>query len=432
MGWTISADETVVAVVLSSLHDTADVSMESLSAVKQADWERAYPWLVASGMGLYLLDRLQRLRLEGCLPEVMIERLNKNIADNRRRNDAMMEEFIAINSAFLREEVTYCNVKGFTLTPGYCPNAALRSQLDFDFLVSADNLDLCRHVLAGLGYARTLAGEAVWEFKAGSSEMTRMADHYKPGPHRSVELHFCPSAMTPHVLLHDEWAPRIEQRIWHGHRFPVLAPADQFLVQALHLYSHLRTPYTRLSWLLEYKRFVSANRDDSELWDRVRDYSRPKRDAYIAIGLASLLSGRLFGDQTPTQLNKWTLDQLPARVRLWAECYGRRAVLSTLPGTKLYLMLERELIDGGDEWRKVQRKRLVPLHGLPRIECHGTNETSWKRIRRELQQVKFVMFRIRFHLVEGLRYLVENRRWHRMLAEKLPSGQQVEVGAVCE
>lgn len=429
MGWTISVDETVVAAVLSSFCDTADVSMERLSAVKQRDWERAYPWLVASGMGLYLLEQLQRSQMEGCLPRAMTEMLRKNIVDNRRRNDVMMEEFIAINSAFLREGVTYCNVKGFTLSPCYCPDAALRSQLDFDLLIDAEDLELGRRILAGLGYTRTVASEAAWEFKAGPARLTRMEDHFKPGPHRSVELHFCPSVMIPHVLLHNEWPVRIEQRVWYGHSFPVLSPADQFLVQALHLFSHLRTAYTRLSWLLEYKRFVSANQGDSELWGRVREYSRPKHDAYIAIGLANLLSSRLFGNRVPAQLNEWTLDCLPAGVRLWADCYGQRAVLSRLPGTKLYLMLERELTGSKEEWRQMQRKRLLPLHGVPRIACRGPNETLRQRIRRELQQVRFAAFRIHFHLVEGLRYLVETRRWNRMRADLPRPDRQAEIGS---
>jgi hypothetical protein len=40
----------------------------------------------------------------------------------------------------------------------------------------------------------------------------------------------------------------------------------------------------------------------------------------------------------------------------------------------------------------------------------------WKRIRSEVYQLRFILFRLRFHVVEGLHYLVEAARWKRQLA----------------
>lgn len=427
MGWSISADEKVVDAVISTFRDPADNAAERLSGVACGEWERAYPWLIASGMALYFLHQVQQLRLEEFVSAQMVERLRQNLADNSKRTECLMDEFIAINRVFLEHGVRYCNVKGLTLSPGYCPDPALRNQLDFDFLVDQCDLDLCRRVLAEMGYTLTMATEVVWEFKAGSSGPARIADHYKPGPQRSVELHFCTSVAAPHVLLHGEWLGRIEERTWHGYSFPVLSAGDQFLVQALHVFSHLRTPYTRLSWLLEYNRFVFAHQDDRELWNRVRQYAEAKRDAYLAIGLASYLSTCLFGGCAPAQLNSWTLDCLPANVRFWANRYGRRTVLSSLPGTKLYLLLENELTGAEDDWRQIRRRRLLPLHRVPRITCPEPNETLRSRVNRGLFQARFALFRARFHLVEGVRYLIEARRWKRDLALQTQSNHLVAV-----
>jgi len=427
MGWSISADEKIVDAVVSTFRDPPNQAIERLSAVSREEWERAYPWLIASGMALYFLHQVQNLRLEEFVSVRMIGRLRQNLTDNRMRTNCLMEEFIAINRELLQHGVRYCNVKGFTLSPGYCPDPALRNQLDFDFLVDERDLELCRCILSEMGYTRTMATGVVWEFKAGSSRSARMADHFKPGPQRSVELHFCTSTTAPHVLLHNEWLDRIEQRTWNGYSFPVLSAGDQFLVQALHVFSHLRTPYTRLSWLLEYGRFVSAHQDDRELWDRVRESSEAKQDAYLAIGLTNYLSGCLFGSCAPTQLNGWTLDCLPTNVQLWANRYGRRAVLSNLPGTKLYLLLESELTGAERDWRQTRRRRLLPLHRVPCITCPEPNETLWNRARRELFQARFMLFRARFHLIEGVRYLVEARRWKRDIVRQTQSSHPVAV-----
>jgi hypothetical protein len=136
----------------------------------------------------------------------------------------------------------------------------------------------------------------------------------------------------------------------------------------------------------------------------------------IAIGLATLLSTGLFGGEAPTRLNRWTLDQLPAPVRLWADRYGRRAVLADFPGTKLYLLLEDELARGDGSWQERKRRRLLPLQRAPRIAHASPNESLVAWLRREYWQARFVLFRLRFHVVEGLRYAIEAHRWKCQLA----------------
>lgn len=417
MGWRISADEKIMDAVIQTFSDSAERSVERLAAFRDKDWEDAYPWLIASGMTLYFLDQLHTLNIENALPASTIAKFRQNLDENRRRNNFMMEEFIAINEAFVHAGVRYSNSKGFTLSPGYCPDPALRNQLDFDFLVDEKDLVLCRNILSDAGYARIFETGSVWEFKAGPWELVRTEDHYKPRPQRTVELHFARSG-SPRKELCDKQLGRAVQRTWHGRSFPVFAPEDQFMAQALHILSHLRSPCTRLSWLLEYKRFVTSHEHDWTLWDNVRECSHATKEAYIAIGLATLVSRQFFGGRAPAQLNKWTLDCLPEAVRLWGDCYGRRVVLAPFPGTKLYLLLDGELARGDANWSTKRRRRLVPLHKVPQIIPPARNEDLLNRMRRRLFRVRFILFRLRFHLVEGLRYLAELQRWKHLLAEQ--------------
>ncbi len=416
MRWSESADRGVVEAVIAAFHDSAESSYERLSALRYFDWKRSYHWLDASGMALYFLNQLQALGIEGALPSATLGRLRQNLADNRRRSAFMLAEFGAINRAFLEAGVKYCNLKGFTLSPGYCPDPTLRCQLDFDFLVDGQHLELCRRILAQTGYVLTAATKTVWEFKAGCSELARMEDHYKPRPQRAVELHFACTATDLHLPSYDERLDRLALRSWSGLDVPTLSAGDQFVGQALHLFSHLRSACTRPSWLLEYKRQMAARYNNLPFWEEAQKRSAAHRQAFIAIGLATLLSTRFFGGEGPAQLNEWTLDCLPAPIRLWADCYGQRAVLADFPGTKLYLLLEDELAFGDGSWQRRRRGRLLPLHRVPQITRAGQDENLWKRIRRELYQVRFILFRLRFHVVEGVRFAFEARRWRRQLA----------------
>jgi Uncharacterised nucleotidyltransferase len=414
MRWRAPADKRVVEAVISTFCDSAERSFEHLSSLNESDWARSYFWLDASGMALYFLDQLQALGIEEALPAATLGRLRDNLAHNRRRATFMFEEFTHINQEFLEAGVRFCNLKGFTLSPDSCPHPALRCQLDFDFLVDGRDLNLSRQILEKTGYALTVTTSNEWQFEAGSSAIARIEDHYKPKPQRSVELHFTCSGTAPHQPTRDERLDRLTLRAWNSQLFPVLSPTDQFNTQALHILRHLCSASTRPSWLLEYRRHMLALYHERPFWEEVQTNSLAHPGAPIAIGLATLLSTCLFGGGAPAELNEWTLDRLPDGVRLWAELYGRKAILADAPGTKLHLLLEDELTPQGHSWQN-KRRSLLPLRCETRIARPSPHESLRKRVRRNYYQARFILFRLRFHVIEGLRYGIEAWRWKRQL-----------------
>jgi hypothetical protein len=416
MKWSGRANKQVVEAVIAAFREPAEKSAQRLSRLAVRDWQRSYHWLDASGMALYFLDRVESLHIENTLPAATLDRLRGNLAENRQRSSAMLAEFASLNQSFQRAGLAYVNLKGFSLSPESCPRPELRCQQDFDFLLDGTQLDLCRGILSKTGYELTAATPDVWEFKAGSDELTSIADHYKWRPQRSVEVHFATSGPPAHLPFRDA---RLERRIhhsWGGITFPALAPADQFIAQAMHIFKHLCSACTRLSWLLEYQHCVVVRYQDQSFWEEVRKQARGNPHTSIAIGLTTLLSYRIFGGEAPDQLAEWTSARLPAAVKLWADHYGREAVLADFPGTKLYLLLQEELKGNDDSWKHTKRNRLMPLRPAPRIVSVSSNDNVWKRMRNELFQLRFLLFRLRFHVVEGLHYLVEVSRWKRRLA----------------
>jgi hypothetical protein len=417
MGWSAKVERRVVEAVIPVFNDSVDSSnrlQQLLSSVSYRDWVRSYHWLDASGLVLYFLARLESLRLLGALPPDTLRRFRQNLADNRARTASMMTEFVALNQSFKRAGIQFCNLKGFTLSPDSCPDPTQRCQLDFDFLVDGSQLELCRQILAQTGYELVGSTNTVWEFKSGASDLARREDHYKAKPQRSVEIHF--AASDTDEPTRDPKLDRLNWREWHGNSFPTLAPVDQFVGQALHLFGHLCGSSTRIAWLLEYRRNVLSHYTDQAFWKFVRECARNDRQTEIAIGLSTLLAFQLFGGEAPRELNHWALQRLPAEVKLWAERYGRRTLLAGFPGTKFDLLL-RDALRGDDaSWQKEKRRSLLPLHRAPRIVHTSPDDSLKKRLRAELYQLRFVVFRLRFHVVEGLRYAIEALRWKRQLA----------------
>jgi hypothetical protein len=120
------------------------------------------------------------------------------------------------------------------------------------------------------------------------------------------------------------------------------------------------------------------------------------------------------GDFAPESLTRWTVDRLPQPVRLWVEMYGHRAALGSHPGSKAYLLLQRELELAGISGKGTIRKSLLPSRLPPMVIRALPNERLSVRLRRYFMQLQLILARIRFHLVEGLRFKMESRRWRRM------------------
>jgi hypothetical protein len=73
-------------------------------------------------------------------------------------------------------------------------------------------------------------------------------------------------------------------------------------------------------------------------------------------------------------------------------------------------------------WRQNGRPRhaLLPSRLPPAIAHASANETLSARLARCRRQGDFILFRLRFHLVEGMRYLWESNRWQQYVNGRDP------------
>jgi hypothetical protein len=195
---------------------------------------------------------------------------------------------------------------------------------------------------------------------------------------------------------------------------PVLSPVDLFLGQAFHASKDISGPFLRASHLLEFYRHVLARHDDIGFWEKLRQHASDDRRACLAIGMVTYLITSVWGDFAPRALTSWTVEQLAAPVRLWLDLYGKAAIFQVPPGTKRYLRLRQEMemalgVSGGTSGLSVLS------FGLPHAVIQGApGETLSTKLVRYRVQARFLASRLRFHLIEGLRFVVESRRWRRL------------------
>lgn len=399
------------AVVAVFRTESAEAMEQDLVRFGEHEWMHTRRWLHTSGLALYFFDRVTNFGVAGVVPEELIREISVNLEENRIRTADLFEEFARINMDFQRAGILYANLKGFTLVPTTCTDPALRYQHDLDLLVSRRDAERCRQVLARHGYRQTATFDDTWEFRAGAAEVCTMRELYRVRAQRSLEVHLLPEDEEERT---SNRLSRLQLQSWRGLEFPSLGKCDKLLAQAMHLFKHFQTEWTRTAWLLEYAAAIRAHAGDELLWREVTATLSTAAAMRTGVGMASLIAGRTFGVKLPAQL-ACPAQTIPPQVRLWVDRYESEVVFTEHPGSKLYLLLKDVLLQDSAEWRRQRRERLLPHRLPPRIVVARSDSTRM-RWRTQMEQMRFVLLRLRFHIVSGLRYRLEAARWRRLVA----------------
>jgi Uncharacterised nucleotidyltransferase len=392
---------------------------ERLQNVSHSEWQQLLYWLDTSGLALYFLNRISQLELSETLPLAVISRLQQNLIDNTERTNGMIAESTAIHRSFQEAGLSYAALKGFSLWPVSVPKPELRSQLDLDFLMAEESAAEARQILEARGYHLHAVSGRSWEFKIYQNEPTTLKDIYKATLQYAVELHLETAGTSAEALL-----PRREKLCFHGVCMPVLPRAELFIGQGMHLYKHVCSEFFRVAHMIEFRRHIIARYHDSSFWIGLRELAEGSTRIPISLGFITLLISQTMGDFAPEAFTCWTVDRLPIEACLWIELYGRRTVYANFPGSKLYLLLQRELQGAGLPAKRSLGAALLPRRLPPAITRGAPGETPHQHIRRYYKQIRFTLFRLRFHIVEGLNYLKESVRWRQYVNDLKGSGPE--------
>jgi len=401
------------AVVLDSFHRPSLEIQARLREFTLDDWKHILFWLDISGLALYLLDQLTQMHLTSSLPPSILSRLEADLTDNRERAASLFREASAISHELAARRVSFALLKGMTLSPDSVSDPALRWQIDLDFLVAACDGPCATEILCTSGYALYATSKNTLEFKAGQPDKPDVRAIYRIRSQRSLEVHLLNTDQSCDSRRADPLM-RANLRSFDGVMIPTLCSADILIQQAVHLFKHLCNEHTRASWVLEFWRHVTIRRSDEKLWHEVEVIAAGDSQAEVALGASVLLTTLAFGDFAPDSLC-YRMRRLPPAVRMWIETYGMRALLAGSPGNKMYLILRGQL-QQGNEARGEARRLVFPIHLPPLITRSEPGETFLAQLRRYRIEANHLRARMRFHILEGIRYAIESARWQRRIA----------------
>jgi len=384
-------------------------------------WEGALRWLDDAGLAFYFLQKLKNTNATDAVPTWVISRLERNFAANQQRVDDMSHRFGFLNQKFNETGVRYAVLKGLSLVPQFCPNATLRYQSDFDYLVDDPSLSAAQRVLVEAGYRPKLLRSSQ-EFifvMPGTGEPSRSAEQYSARAPHAIELHLdiwdsdrYGLPLMPKLFFVER--TRIQQ--WDGFVFSALADEDAFLLQVLHACFHLFTFWIRMSCLFEIGYFLNRWASDTSLWNRIEQLVGDNLVLREFVVVVSELVARVFAPPLPPLVRVWGQRIRPGP-RVWIENYARRWAFCELPvyefrlfpRAKLVVFLHRQYKDACAQ-KHLVRNRFLTFPRLSRIASSVKDKPSlvldsgwWKRqllIRRSL-----------FHALAGLRCLCEIPRW---------------------
>lgn len=380
---------------------------------RDRDWRNTYHWLITSGLALHLLAAVKKGESELCLPPNIAERLGALDRASVIRTDELRADFLELNRRFIDLGAAFANWKGFALEPDFCEDVRLRPQMDFDFIVRADDARLFDSVLRDFGYQRTNSTplEATYEIMPGQPYTLEQV--YQSKPQRKVELHFAvdhPSLVTPALHLRAALERRRKVTI-QGQSVCVLAPADAFFSHAAHAGRHALEGWVRLGWLHEIDRFVRSHAGDSKLWRSIACAAEGSSTAAVAPAVGILLANQIWS-RTLSESLRWAETVLPHSAVQWMNDHGAKLAMADFPGTKLNLLLQREFIAAAD-WRSVERAALFRRRAVPRVAQAPPDATALQRMRATHFQFRFTCRRILFHSIESARYFVCKWMWTR-------------------
>ncbi len=374
----------------------------------EADWTTVLWWLDISGMALYCLDEVRRQHVDQYIPSSIIAELESRMERNGERTLGLLRDALFLGRCFEAAGVPYALLKGISLVPDSVPDAGLRWQTDLDLMVARKGLRRARQTVSRLGYS--LHGDTgnTLEFRQGRTGKPDMAKIYSVHGQRALELHVHED--------HSELLARRRIRGFGGERLATLSPPDILVQQALHLLKHLCGEHTRLSWVLEFRRHVVARREDSAFWSAAEEIAADTPNGDVAMGVAMWLAEANFGLGAVDIPEQWKVERIPERVLLWLNLYAGELLLGDSVGSKLYALLRKEIPSRAGEHKSI-RKILVPSRLPFPITKPSPQEPAGERVARYLIEIRHFVTRLRFHVVEGVRFAVEATRWRREVAK---------------
>lgn len=382
------------------------------------EWQETLWWLSGSGLTHYFLARLHQSGYEDILPSRIIDRLSQDFRANQQRVEVMGKEFNTLNRRFRDAGLEAAAIRGFELAPEYCSNLSLRTWYSHEYFLSAESLRQAIEIVEKSGYPFRRAGSR-GELYFAAPEMqlpSSLEDSYTAAFPRMVVLHgqaWDSDGTGIDASAPKGWIERLVTRHSQGLAFPTLADEDLLALTLLDTFARVLDYWCKLSWFFELSNFLQVRRSNVAFWEefysRISDRGKLPQIADFLLFLCS----NLFGVDLPESVGSRVSRLNPALV-LWVHRYGEEWALSKYPGSKLSLLVQRELIDRPEKWKEIRNRRLFPFLPWRGVLRRNTTVASRAPTSRSISRV---FDRIRFHVPATYSYLRKLPRWKRLLSQ---------------
>jgi hypothetical protein len=162
---------------------------------------------------------------------------------------------------------------------------------------------------------------------------------------------------------------------------------------------------------------MMSRRDDAAFWHSIRTAADQDAHSALALGVATRLADRAFGELPIDRLTDSAVSQMPSPVALWLEHFADNVLFADFPGSKLYLVLEQALDSNVESPHR--RRRLFPMR-LPAPVVAAPSKGFLQQLKGLVSKTLYILFRLRFHIAATSRYFIESWRWKRLLKAGLP------------
>lgn len=405
--------------ILATLSYQPDYSeLKTLPALGSREGRHLLQWLDQSGLALPFLRRLQIAKITPNISLEWRDALEQRWADNVERTQDMLEEARRINSALRMHGVTPAVVKGFTLVPDFCEEAAFRHQVDLDFLVAREEVRQAAEALESCGYSCSQLNEAGESyFTTPLRHVPTAADYMYALPrHRQVDLHISiweECSWLPIEVPHN-CLERAEVRSLYGAEFLTLSLEDKFLLQLLHAFRHSFRSWIRVSWLLEIARCMENHQEDAGFWNRVIERAGSAKLTKSIFGFILGLITRLFQTPISSPLRLWATETISLTLRTWLDSFAVEWVISDWPGNLNNLFLTAEFIPDRKLKMDYWRSRVLPRKVHASVGAVASNSAKIF-FKLQIEQFRYVAHRTAVHLEDLVRLPLHHMRWRRAL-----------------
>jgi hypothetical protein len=182
-----------------------------------------------------VLHNLNQIACQELIPESAREAMRARAAIFVDKYEIALQDLAAIHASFTHANLPYLLFKGAALVATVYPNAGLRPFADYDLLVERSRIDHADSLLEQLGYGSTdpLPRKYYLRFHLHLT-------YSRKTPRANIDLHW--SFVGPYDLVTVDYHTLIHRaRVLSDSPLPcpILSPADQVLVNAIHLHKHL-------------------------------------------------------------------------------------------------------------------------------------------------------------------------------------------------